>query len=443
MKFLHAVKTKIKKILIYLSGRLALDNVPDIAATEGLQCALTYLQKTYRFYKPVAIRYWILLYEYLIQLDKEKLSCDLAPESFIVHFCCWGSEYVDKAKNYLLTSLNTQGNLQNITTSREVIIMIHCDQMSKQLLADSSIVQKLQKTIRIIFFVLPQTLLDTCYASYHYPNLPYLRKMNNVFLNHKYYLLGGLQTHALKIALCNKAYISFMMPDFVLSDSFFQYAFAKIKNKTLIVTTTFRTNYNRVKKEMDSYIKDLNLSITATKLTQLQIENMHYAAKRRIVSESTKDFTPSAQLIFESSKGYVIRAFHYHPILLDCAKIEQKIPFDYRAVDYILLNHLLKKELSFEKQLWVCDNSSYMAMMELSEDYIENSLNKGESPTYAELLDQIKKMMIRSPEVYNTPLNQYFSSIRHQFVSEKLFDHKKVYIDDLSFFKNLQISTTN
>lgn len=441
MKFLHAVKTKIKKILIYFSGRLALDNVPNMAAIQGLPFALAYLQNRYRFHKPVAIRYWILLYEYLIQLDNEQVSFNLAPESFIVHFCCWGSEYADKAKNYLLTSLNTQGNLQNITPSREIIIMIHCDQMSKQLLAESSIVQRLQKTIRIIFFVLPQTLLDTCYASYHYPNLPYLRKMNKVFLNHKYYLLGGLQTHALKIALRNKAYISFMMPDFVLSDSFFQYAFAKIKNKTLIVTTTFRTNYNRVKKEMDSYIKDLNLSITATKLTQLQIENMHYAAKRRIVSESTKDFTASAQLIFESPKGYIIRAFHYHPVLLDCSKIDQTIQFDYRAIDYSLQNHLLKKELSFEKQLWVCDNSSDMAIMELSEDDAEIPHNKNKLQTYSELLDQIINMVTQAPEVYNTPLNRYLVSIRHEFVSEKPFIPQKNYINDVSFFQKLTNST--
>lgn len=440
MKLLQLVKAKIKKCLVYISGRTALDNAPSIAINKGLLAAFAYLRKKYRFYRPAAARFWIFLYEYLIQLESNHSLNDLKPGAFIVHFCCWGKDYTAKAKNYLIASLNTEGNLQSIVKSREVVVLIHCDQAAKNELAGSHVVKIMQETMRVVFFVLPQPLLDACHASCHYPNVSYFKRVNRIHYNNKYFLLGGMQTHAFKVALQNKAYISFMMPDFLLSDSFFQYAFSKIENKTLVVTTAFRTNYATVKKAIDSMYGELDrssLSIAAPLLTQLQIEHMHVAAKRRIVSESTENFAPTPQLIFEAPNGFVVRTFHYHPILIDCKQIDHEIRLDYMAIDYLLLNQMLKNDLPYEDQLWVCDDSSQMAVMELSAEDVENHFDVKQTMAYHELIDQIFRMIENSPSVYDTPLNYYFSSIRHRIVSDKFYRMKKEHLDDISFFSKL------
>lgn len=439
MKCLTMIKAKIAKYLVYITGRTALDNAPSIAINEGLPSALIYLHRTYRFYKPAAARFWIFLYQYLIQLDSDNSLKNLKPGSFIVHFCCWGKNYSNKAIHYLLPSLNTPGNLQHIVKSREVLILIHCDKAGKKLLSKSPVVKNLQKEMRVVFLVLPQPLLNACNASCNYPNISYFKKINKIHSNNKYFLLGGIQTQAFKTALQNQAHISFMMPDFLLSDSFLQHAFSKIENRTMVATTTFRTNFSNVKKRIEAlYHKpSTTLSISARTLTQLQIEHIHDAAKRRVVSESTTNFVPTPQLIFEDPHGFVIRAFHYHPILINCSKIDKNIRFDYMAIDYLVLNQILKHDLSFEQQLWVCDNASEMAVMELSEEDVESYFNVNPSLNYFELLNQISSMITREPNVYNTPLNRYFVSIRHQITSEKIYLGAKEYINDILFFQAL------
>ena len=95
--------------------------------------------------------------------------------------------------------------------------------------------------------------------------------------NLKYTLLGGLQIQALEIAIKNKCYVSFLMPDFVLSDDFFKKAFLNIENKKMVLATGFRTDFQKVAGGLDRFFSDkekVKLSIPAYRLTELKIKNI-------------------------------------------------------------------------------------------------------------------------------------------------------------------------
>lgn len=437
---LKALKHRLKQCVVYLSGRMALDNAPTIAINSGLPAAVNYLKTFYRFYRPAAVRFWMALYEYLIQLESENIEVSREPGALMVHFCCWGKDYTDKAKTYLLPSLNALNNLPLIARSRKVMLLIHCDKATQQAFVKSPVMKNISLTMEVKFCILPQALLDACKASYSYPNFSYFKRINAVNVNHKYFLLGGLQSHALKVAIQHRAFISFMMPDFLLSDSFFQQAFSQIKDKTMVCTTAFRTNFPSVKKKIDAFVahsETQSLSIPAPVLTELQIEHMHPAAKRRVVSESTENFVPTPQLIFEGRYGFIVRAFHYHPVLVDCATIDHDIKVDYMPIDYILLNKVIKNDRPYAEQIWVCDHAGQMSMMELSGEDIETHFTCKEKLGYQELVKLMKQLIINAPHVYDTSLNHYFSSIKHKVIAEKVY-FEEPSIDDDGFFAQLR-----
>lgn len=210
----------------------------------------------------------------------------------------------------------------------------------------------------------------------------------------------------------------------------------KVEDKIIVGTTAFRTNYEQVKPAIEVYKSETDLSIPSLSLTELQIQNIHEAAKRRIVSEFTQNFAPTPQLIFEHKYGFVVRAFHYHPVLLRCDKIEHKIQLDYMPIDYLLLNQILKDDVPYENQISICDNAADMAMMELSNKDVEKNFDFKSELNEQELLVSVQRMMKSAPNVFSTPLNQYLSSIRHFICSENLhFD--AISIEDQDFFLKL------
>ena len=176
LKKIKTLRAFLRKTLLYLSGRTILDNALRIAADEGLKQAVVYLKKKYRVHKFNSIKFGIILYDYLAKLESESFVVDR--NTLILHFCCWGKCYTDKAINYLLPSLNSPNNLQFISKFRKIIILIHCDQMAKNELVNSCVVKKLQLFVKMQFFVIPERLLDTYKFSYSYPLCSFFKRIN-------------------------------------------------------------------------------------------------------------------------------------------------------------------------------------------------------------------------------------------------------------------------
>lgn len=426
----------IKSFLRNLSGLPAFNHV-SITNNE-LPGTIAKLKKQYRFYKPTLVSFLINFYEYLLKLESD-LPIYTESEFLIIHCCCWSKSYAEKMKSYFLTSLLSPNNLPTIGKKLKTMILIHCDQLTKDEILNSPVGEELKKHAILNFITVPDTVLSTYQAKLNYLERR-LSKKSNFIDTFKYILLGGLQTHAFKIALKNKAYISFMMPDVILSDSFFSEMFSAIGNKKVVVSTTFRTNYQNICEKTKKFYAnpaETVLSIPACTLTELQIENIHQAAKRRVVSESTYNFSPCAQLIFEALNGFVIRTFHYHPILINCAQLDTDIKMDYFPIDNSVLNQMVSEHFPFDQQLSVCNDSTRIAWIELSDENIEENFATSQPAPYAELVKKIKDMIFKHPSLFDTPLNRYFFSIRNEVYSNKI-PSKKVYIDDLQFASDLR-----
>ena len=340
----------------------------------------------------------------------------------------------------MLPSLLAANNLPAISKQYNVILLIHCDAKTKKLIAQSANYKKIEKYAKVAFCVFPWSLMQM----YHLKSA----KISSIYPQIRYLLLGVCQTHAFKVALSHKACLSYLMPDVVLSDSFFQHAFSKIEGKRIVFTTTYRSNYQGVYSELDHLYAASGvqgeLAITGDKLLELQIKHIHPYELKRIVSTQTENFSPSARLIFKNKNGFIFRCFHYHPVIINCSNLDRHIKLDYLPIDNTALNDVLDSHISYEKQAWICTNPSQMAIMELSDEAPEMKiiLNKT-TLNYEQLVSQVHDLLINAPTIFNTAFNQFLAGFRHEFVVPDYANTLALgddLIDDEKFFNDIKLA---
>ncbi|MCH9769657.1 MAG: hypothetical protein K0U12_02145 [Gammaproteobacteria bacterium] len=435
MKLLTMMKSSFfYQAIKYLLGLDALEQGPRIAATESLSAALLHLKRRYSIYRPNLARFLIRVYEHLLQQPKT-LPIPLGNNSLIIHVCYWGESYSDKADKYLFPSLLTDQNLPALSKEYNITLLIHCDQQSRGKIKRQR--KKITQYANLQLIDIPKSIItSTTFKHFH---IPLLMKWAQIKDKTKYFLLGCLQSHALEIALKNKTYISFLMPDMVLSDTFFLEAFKHIENRKAVVTGTFRTNFQKVKPRLEKFYntpKAEALTITPSNLNKLQLNCIHPAAKTRIVCESTVAFRPSAQLLFKTPHGFIIRAFHYHPMLINCARINKPIKIDYYPVDKSILSKIISNNTPYDQQIWVCNDANIMSSMELSDENLDPATSKHTRLTYQQLIQAINTMILTSPESYSMPLHRYLAAIRLRIESNTVVNTGKL-LDDNEFFSDL------
>lgn len=419
----------IKKVGEYLFGITALKEIPLVLREGDLNSALAYLSKRYKFYKPVPIKFLKLLYPYLIEQENEysALPMSTAKKKLILHVCWWGDNYFEKAINCLFPSLLADNNLPFITDEYETSILIHCDSNSKKVLQDSQIYRTLSQLLTIRFIILPESLINALNSCCKYPPYGLFNKLNIINRNIKYFLLGGLQTTAFKIGLKEEAIISFLMPDMVISDSFYQEAFRMLEGKKAVLITTCRANYQSIREElMCHYDQQQNvLSVRAQSLVQLHVNHMHSHAKRQIIDETNNNLITSAQLLFQVTNGYIIRAFHYHPILLNCSEITHYIPLDYYPIDNSVLSSVFLETVPYDAQIAVCDDSSIMHCIELSDEEASNTQQYPKKLNHEQMVRAFQKMVQSKPQTFNTAYNRYLITFRYKMLSQRTITEDK------------------
>ncbi|MBW5802267.1 hypothetical protein FIV31_00180 [Coxiella endosymbiont of Ornithodoros amblus] len=424
----------------YLLGIYALDKVPQIVKENSLASGISFLKSKYKFFRPSIVKFFIKLYRYLLITDKNLLTLKIN-NAYIIHFCCWGKAYAEKVKTYLIPSLLAEGNLPSISKKYKTIVLVHCDIDTKNNLSLSPIIKYVKNYANIEFIILPRSLIKAYKSNFKYFPFLYSKKITGIVSNIKYILLGALQTQALEIAVKNKSYISFMMPDFVLSDRFLTNTFFLIEGKKVAIISTSRTDYQKIAQQLEKFFKGkerIQLTVPASVLTMLQVTNLHPAAKKIIVSENNTNFSSRAQLLFETPNGFVLRAYHYHPILLDCHHYNYKFQKDYYPIDNSILNQLLSINIPFDQQIASCNNESDIHCLELSDEHIDEHIStKQKKLNYNEFLYEICDMISKNPSTYDTPLNRYFISIKNRFESPSVLKEGD-FVDDDRFFSDLK-----
>ena len=327
------------------------------------------------------------------------------------------------------------------TKEHKTTLLIHCDVETKNELVASAVIENIKKIANIKFLVIPEKLLKAYNASFRYPNFSFFKKLIAGNANLKYVFLGGLQTQALEIALKNKCYISFLMPDFILSDDFLTKTFLNIQGKKTVLATGFRTDYQKVMASLDRFFSDkekTKLSLPAKTLTEFKAKYIHAAARRRVVASSTINYDPCAQLLFETPNGFIVRTFHLHPVLLDCKHYNHQITKDYYPIDNTVLDQILTRDAPYQQQAYICDNASEIAFMELSDTTMYAApTNKSIKLNYQELVNRISMMISSAPGIYSSPLNRYFHSVKIKFESPEICKTGDFIVDD-TFFSDLE-----
>lgn len=414
----------------------------EVLKTRGLEGAINFLNKRSFLLRTAAYRFLIALYKYTLQ-ESFVVTGKNEENYFLIHFCCWGENYADKAKNYFLPSLLAKGNLPVLSEKYTVVILVHCDKKTKEILSNSSVAEQIKKYARFQLNELPDELFNLYKSAISYPNIGLSKRVNRRNLELKYFLLGALQTLALNEGLHLKAYTSFLMPDIILSDHFFSVALEHIENKKIIGASTFRTNYFTVNQELEKFYvkKDHSiLSISGADMAKLQIEHLHDLDKRKVISEKTKGFQACPRFIFKTETGLILRSVQYHPVLLDCSKINESFRSDYFPIDDLVLKYILSDEVPYQQQVWLCSDAAEMSVMELSGDEPE----KLEGPSaneffqgYDQLLESLCSMFMISPEVLNNPMNRFFIQHKIRFNGDKIYHNPDEIIDSDGFVRDV------
>ncbi len=423
----------------YLTGVDALITAPKIVIEESLSAAVAFLKKRYFFYKPKQVLFLIQLYQFLQQPNRQ-IQTKHNQKPWILHFCCWGEAYANKAKHYLLPSLLAPGNLPSISKQRACLLLIHCDTLTWEMLKHTKVIATIKAYADVQFSVLPKQLIDSYHTLAKKKKIPFLRRLYRDTQNSKYILLGGLQTQALQTALGNQSFISFLMPDVLLSNAFFSTALAKITHKKAVLTTAFRTSYEKLAPQIHRFFTDqdrVRLVIDAQTLAELQIKYIHPSAYRRLVDTSTPNFASTAQLLFKTTHGFIVRAFHYHPILIDASQIDATVQLDYYPIDNTVLNQMVSNKQPYDQQLWICNDASELNLMEMSDSHIEPTTVFRKPLQYAELVSLVNDMIQSAPSAFDTPLNRYFCMTRYKVEQLSPCHESANFIDDQLFFANL------
>jgi hypothetical protein len=430
--------------IVFLRGfnaRFVLGKINSYLLLYGAKEAKKFIARRYIFFRPACLTFLLKLMDIILEDYPIRLASSSTRKKFLIHLCCWGHNYTNKAEYYLLNSLLADNNVPYLIKNYDVTILIDCDTSSQSSLNLASCVLSLRSLCNVEIRALPESLYKHLVASTNYPNAPVFRQLNKDNNTLKYALLGALQAKALVLANMHDALISFLIPDSVLSDKFYLNLCTKIKARKLVLSSTFRTQFTAARPDIEKYRTSNNaISISAQAMTDLQIQHLHPTDKRRILSEKTVDYLPCARLIFQSSRGLIMRAFHYHPTLIDTKNISLAFfKISCSPIDDTVMSRILSNDQPYEDQVWLCNDSSYANFMELSDDEplaLEPKLMENVLNNYDNLLTKIVNLVINSGAAFNNNANHFFLKNRMVFNSTTSNHHKDT-IDDRTFIKDL------
>jgi hypothetical protein len=293
-------------------------------------------------------------------------------KSYLLHVCIWGDDYSKKFLDFLVPSLLAEGNIPEISKRIKIIFLINCDLKTHEKINSSPVINLLERHCQIEFDIIPEQIFTSLKAAENNCLSKFISLVTKTRPDWKYYLLGCLQNLAMLSAQKSKSYISFLMPDLILSEKSLTTLFAKIfEGKKAAVVTAFRCLDTQVKYHIKDYYNNEALNIGAQELCEIAAATMHTAARNRIISKDNMFFQLTAQMIFHYKTKIVVRALHYHPLLVDFEKIHVKVTFDFNPIDSFFLCKIVDKDTTLENQIWVNQDQNEVAMIEVSRKDIE------------------------------------------------------------------------
>ncbi len=291
---------------------------------------------------------------------------------YIMHLTVWGDPYVDKMLKYLVPSLLAQDNIPSIADKYEVYFWVHCDKSSYNKIISANIISELGRYTKIKYDVIPDSIYDGLTSIYSSYKVRIVQRILGQRTEYKYYMLGTVQNIAMLTAKKNRALFSFFMPDFLFSDkSIVNMSNLIDQGHKAILAGAFRSSTEGIASKVLNRSKNNILAISGHDLSDIVAKTMHKAAQVRIVSNQNRNLNLCPQFIFTYENEIVVRALHSHPLLVDFAKINIDIDFDYLPIDNELLLKIVDRSEPFSSQLYVVENPEEISFMEISDQDVE------------------------------------------------------------------------
>jgi hypothetical protein len=437
----------LRNIFLYATGLYAVKYAQTFLQHSSPSKLIINLKKMYPIIRPKPVRYLISLFEYTISLNEAPIPL-IEHRSIIFSCCTWGESYTNKLINTLLPSLCAPDNIPKLAKKYNIIFLIYSDTISKNKIEASLSFQLLHKHVQYQYITIPSPLLNRLKKCTAYPKFSIFKKINQLNEMLKYFLLGATQTHSLKIACNHGAYASFLMPDMAFSRDFFSFALSNSENRIGVLGTTFRTDAYNAQLSLNKFYTDsykTALSIDSKDLSEIIINNIHEAAKNRIVSKDNNYFVPSPQLIFKIPEGYIIRSFNYHPILINCKLLQtspKKIHYDYQPIDKYMLEKFINHTTNVETDFFILKNSSRACFIELSEPDLEKiTTPKTQEQTHGNtVLKTIYSYSKKHQNTFESLFCQALASVK-TFICLESQNTKKQNIDDVFMDEFINYST--
>jgi hypothetical protein len=190
----------------------------------------------------------------------------------------------------------------------------------------------------------------------------------------RYYIYGGFHHVSIEHARARHADIICIAPDGVQSDGAFS-RFVELIDEgyEAVLFTSIRAQAEAVLPLLDRFRSEdgTTLAIPAAELVLMSTQHIHHDFLRHFLFRGNRRI-PGFQsiLFFLNPRGFIVRCFHIHPIIMSFEAISRDIVFDYATVDGNTLLRIFPDPARFES-LKIIQDTREGLMMDLAYTYEE------------------------------------------------------------------------
>ena len=255
----------------------------------------------------------------LLTFFQQDLVRTTAPQEnteIIIHFAVWGNAYVERFLNYCLPTLLAPGNLPWISRNHKIKLLLHTDEESSGRILENASIESARRLCDVDVRVYPGNIGRLRQEA--------IEEETKVGRNFSYFFLGAFQSLALAEAKRTRAHVMLLVPDSLFENQLLEKVWKHFESGYLAVTSQSPTTDSAavIHAADDARQDDGVISVSADTLVELQIAHLHPDFVNRTIVPGNPHFSPRPQQLFPVDGGFVIRAFHYHPIALAAASLD-------------------------------------------------------------------------------------------------------------------------
>ena len=290
----------------------------------------------------------------LDDLSLESASEPPARREAIVSLTVWGDRYADLLLRYFLPSMLAPGNIPEVARRREVCFEIYTTPDLASKIERAPIVSALREHAAFRIVTFPTSLIESA---------EYRREPNT-----RYYIYGGFHHVSMARAGVRGADLFCIAPDGVHADgSFGSYIGMIDEGAEAVVFTSVRGQAEHLLPELDAYRHDSGaLCIPPRKLVGLAVQNVHHDFARYVLAPEVSHAPQNMSIyLIPTRTGFVVRAFHLHPIALSADCLRRSAEWDFSTVDGNMMARIFKDPDDWKK-IRIVETSDQGAMMDLT-----------------------------------------------------------------------------